>query len=366
MARQYQNYLEKIVQAVELGELISFAGMVGTGEDYLYWAVGQVLPNLVKARVVQVEMHKGDMTEWEGELSAELGTKSPAGLREGVEKILDGQTVTILVYVGYGVVPSQEMVSWLLKLRDKWGTKLCVAVFGSVGMLRTDQCAIEWSKLCQSHLYILRPLDSNDQEFVLASYEERYGKNVNNETREWILMMCGGHPGIMKGLCQYVLEQGIKEGYLQASQVEWRLEKLVEELSPDQQQALRAVVKGAKSTSWLDQYGYVRDGKIFAPIVEEYLQAKIGRDPVENQLKIALTESEYRIYQHLAGGLGKIIDREEIAKVLWGDLWEQKYSDWGLDRLMSDLRKKLRDMEIDWQIRTKRGKGYIMARENNG
>jgi hypothetical protein len=38
----------------------------------------------------------------------------------------------------------------------------------------------------------------------------------------------------------------------------------------------------------------------------------------------------------------KIISRENIAKTVWGEAWEDKYSDWAIDRIVYRIRTKLK------------------------
>ncbi len=50
------------------------------------------------------------------------------------------------------------------------------------------------------------------------------------------------------------------------------------------------------------------------------------------------------------------ISRDDIAKILWGKVWNTKYSDWAIDKTISRLRKKLDKSEI--QILTVKNFGY--------
>lgn len=58
----------------------------------------------------------------------------------------------------------------------------------------------------------------------------------------------------------------------------------------------------------------------------------------------------------------QILDRESIAHIYWPSNYEEAYSDWALDKLMSRLRKKLAKYQLPIYIQTRRGKGYACNR----
>jgi DNA-binding winged helix-turn-helix (wHTH) protein len=67
------------------------------------------------------------------------------------------------------------------------------------------------------------------------------------------------------------------------------------------------------------------------------------------------------MYLFLSSGK-KIISRNEIAQALWGVKWEDKYSDWAIDRLVFRYRQKLHILGIDTQmIKTVKKKGFVFG-----
>ena len=53
-----------------------------------------------------------------------------------------------------------------------------------------------------------------------------------------------------------------------------------------------------------------------------------------------------------------LITRDEVAKELWGENWEDKYSDWAMDQAIYSLRKIVTD---GYNLQTLRNRGYILA-----
>ncbi len=56
---------------------------------------------------------------------------------------------------------------------------------------------------------------------------------------------------------------------------------------------------------------------------------------------------------------GTTVDRGLIAKTIWGEDWMDKYSDWAITQLISQLRKKT-SVFNNIVIKTSRGEGFVM------
>jgi len=69
-----------------------------------------------------------------------------------------------------------------------------------------------------------------------------------------------------------------------------------------------------------------------------------------------LTAQEKLIFDHLNDRSDEVISRDELAQVIWGKLWQEKYSDWAIDRSISKLRNKLYQTTLS--IIALRGRGY--------
>lgn len=77
-------------------------------------------------------------------------------------------------------------------------------------------------------------------------------------------------------------------------------------------------------------------------------------------LERALTHKELEIYKLFTSSKGKVIAKDQIAKIIWGENFLDNYSDWGVDQTISRFRKKISTSSIDPEIlKTLKGKGYI-------
>jgi|694.fasta_scaffold00063_52 DNA-binding winged helix-turn-helix (wHTH) protein len=78
----------------------------------------------------------------------------------------------------------------------------------------------------------------------------------------------------------------------------------------------------------------------------------------ENDITLTFTSAEYQILKVLIKNKDKIVTREEIAFVVWGDQQYEKYSDWAIDKFISQIRQKLNAHYFNGELRAFRGKGF--------
>ena len=82
----------------------------------------------------------------------------------------------------------------------------------------------------------------------------------------------------------------------------------------------------------------------------------------KNNLTNTLTNKEKLLMLLLLNSKKKIISREVIAQTIWGDCWEEKYSDWAIDVLAHRVRKKLNAVGIDENLlKTVKKKGFVFG-----
>gem|GEM_PF-4567988 len=75
-----------------------------------------------------------------------------------------------------------------------------------------------------------------------------------------------------------------------------------------------------------------------------------------------LTEKELIIFKCLYDRGNSNVSKEEMGKALWGENMVDEYSEWAIDKLISRIRVKLDDLKPFKVIRTIRGFGYCLYR----
>lgn len=83
-----------------------------------------------------------------------------------------------------------------------------------------------------------------------------------------------------------------------------------------------------------------------------------SENPKEHFTLIA-NDNELKIFNFLNKNKNKLISKENLADIVWGNNEDADYSDWAIDQIISRFRKKMIKAEIDPQVlETVKGKGY--------
>lgn len=73
-----------------------------------------------------------------------------------------------------------------------------------------------------------------------------------------------------------------------------------------------------------------------------------------------LTAQESMAFKLLLRNINNLVDRDTLAKEIWGNDWYDKYSDWAIDKLISKIRKQLKTSNTLVRISTLRHRGFIL------
>lgn len=80
-----------------------------------------------------------------------------------------------------------------------------------------------------------------------------------------------------------------------------------------------------------------------------------------NEKPLDLTPAQYRLLHHLHQHAGDVCTRESCAEALWGREYDPGLDAEALDRAISNLRHKLREITPEAElIKTARGLGYVL------
>ncbi|EKD62898.1 MAG: hypothetical protein ACD_52C00024G0008 [uncultured bacterium] len=109
------------------------------------------------------------------------------------------------------------------------------------------------------------------------------------------------------------------------------------------------------------------DKKIWVePSIESRLQA-IREDKKTYSSKekkdYVFSSKERVVFNVLELGVGKVIERSEIAERVWGNSWEENYSDWAIDQIIHRLRGKIRKNKLAYKILTNKGLGFTLLKK---
>lgn len=82
----------------------------------------------------------------------------------------------------------------------------------------------------------------------------------------------------------------------------------------------------------------------------------------EKEITSNLSRKERAFLYLLLSSKRKIVSRDKVAQTIWGKDWEEKYSDWAIDRLVYRIRKKFKTLGMDKNLlKTAKKKGFVFG-----
>lgn len=385
IAPYYQKLLEAGLQAAKSLEPITFAGMFDSGVDYLFNLIIPLLGAELDKDTLPVAVDLSGLTmkeEVESELSfvfSEAGAEIQANsdyvrFTHQVRQLATKKKVVLVLYLGQEGRTDPGLFLFLNRLRNLLGWRFSYMVFVTARLLfHPDYNRPLIDKVLKRNIKLVFTLSESDADVILSNYEERYKKKLSKKNRRLVLKYAAGNPGIIKAL------------YLQASEnLTWekpdiaderlffRLAGIVNDVSSQYQKVLGGKHKSRRDhfQEQLIRFGYLKiQGKTlvpFTPLLREFLvyreqqgsKPSVPRTTVDEKL-LHLTRSQRSLLTYLESRPGQLVSKDDIAKVLWGDSWAERYSDWAIDQLLSTLRDKMTAIKHEGKIITKRGEGII-------
>ncbi|MEI7578816.1 MAG: helix-turn-helix domain-containing protein [bacterium] len=207
----------------------------------------------------------------------------------------------------------------------------------------------------------------------------KYSLQINQR----IFQLSGGNPALVAAITAFYDKNSTLEStaLLTDYNIEWKLNEIWETLTPSIQELLEALILkkhfnivNLLQKNFLIQTGLLNSSltKFKMLILEEFIKTKIAFhfQELPSYLKI---QNKYLYLKDLPPQLEKLlvfleqksnalVSRDEIATLLWGTEANIKYSNYAIDKNISDLRKLLQKLLATnaMIIETKKGRGYLL------
>ena len=109
----------------------------------------------------------------------------------------------------------------------------------------------------------------------------------------------------------------------------------------------------------------IRRGNTGSPVIEagDIRLNTVSREVTKDDEPLILTSKEFALLEFLLHNRGRAISRFTLAEHVWGDNFDPFSMSNFIDVHMSNLRKKLKTTEQEPIIKTVRGFGYLIERE---
>jgi len=220
--------------------------------------------------------------------------------------------------------------------------------------------------------------------YFLESLIHAWNVPMSESIKRKIVLEAKCHFTPLKQAVRYVRDTGSTDvdTILGHEMMRIKLKSIFDGLLPSEQSALLKITAGAndftpdeaisitflKDTRWLETRGHRL--YLTSPIFGHYIESlhcsakKIELTPNrillgEVPIDAFLSSQERSVVRLLVEKSGTLVNRDAIAKAMWGDGWEDAYSDWAIDQLISRLRKKCIHLDLPKTlIRAVKGKGF--------
>jgi len=223
-----------------------------------------------------------------------------------------------------------------------------------------------------------------DCQVFIAQLEQRFNIKVRKKTSNLILDRCGGHFWLIKQAVRQLAKDKVINNIFNNEDMIFRLKVIADEFEPEEKDLLEKIIKEDFNflseekdilTYFLkNRFLYKRDRQYFfsIPILKDYLTEQISQ---KNQIKINerkqivinniitdgyFSKKEKRMMIFFIKNINKIVRREEVAKEIWREDYQELYTDWALDQFIRRLRLKFIKLGLDQKmIKTKKNQGFI-------
>lgn len=227
--------------------------------------------------------------------------------------------------------------------------------------------------------------EADSRQFI-AHYNSHWQFSLPNQAIDEIIKSCGGYLWLIHhGLRNLRDNQLMSVDEAVADELMLRkLEVIWTKFTEKERDIIRKAYYGnlQESDTLRHEYDYLRTisiiketGKkvelgipLFSLVIEKENRLKEFRvkdDRIfigERDITSALSRKERSFMLLMLTSLKKIVARDKAAQIIWGENWEEKYSDWAIDRLVHRIRKKLKALRIDEKLlKTVKKKGFIFG-----
>ncbi len=184
----------------------------------------------------------------------------------------------------------------------------------------------------------IKPLPKEEVAYQMKKFFSELNLDTPSEKEiDDVYKLSGGLGAIMKDLFREVAKNGSskKLSYPESSVV--HIEEILSLLTKEDFLEIK------KREFSKDSYPYLTGLSDRTYLLESImnLKKKQKKTITLNDIELALTKIEFEIFKLLNNNSNRIISKEEIANIIWEQEATNKYSDWAIDKHISNLRKKL-------------------------
>lgn len=274
-----------------------------------------------------------------------------------------------------------------LELLVRTNKNLSVIMFSEIDItskkyhLLADKCSFLFDNIFPYPMY-----SEKDSRQFIKHYTNEWQISLDDRLTDQLAEVCGGYLWLIHQAIRNVrndpkitLQEAVSNDLMTK-----KIEVLWNKFSNEQKEIIRKTAYDSISNkdTLTEEYQYLKSINIIrTPNNKTLLNIPILRIAVEKENKLeelkiidnkiiigkkditlSLSKKERNMLLLLLSSKKKIVNRDLLAQHIWGNEWEEKYSDWAIDRLAYRLRKRLISLGIDGSLfQTVKKKGFVFG-----
>lgn len=325
-------------------------------------------------------------------LDKKIGSRKPLNSLSNVELL------TEIAKSGYEVGLFISHVTPILQKRNYQGLvdlellvqtskNLSVIVFSELDIsqdkykILVNKCSFLFDHLIKYPLY----REPDVLQFI-KFYEDFWNFSLSENKAREIFKLCGGYLWLVHQAIRNLRDNSNLSVYEACYDdlLLSKLETIWEKFTAEEKNIIRRIYLGTieQIDTFRDEYGYLKNigvireisgkAELGLPLLTKIIEKEMKLDVIhtkgdqimigKHNLTKSLSTKERLFLSLLLGSKKRIIPRDIIAQTIWGERWEEKYSDWAIDVLAHRLRKKLKLIGVDEKLlKTVKKKGFFFG-----
>jgi DNA-binding winged helix-turn-helix (wHTH) protein len=229
-------------------------------------------------------------------------------------------------------------------------------------------------------------LEEKDSLFIIKRLENCFNYKIPENGKEKVLNFAGGHPGLIRA-CLRVLDRYktlSNEDITAICQQQWEINTFLEDIwlvlsFEEKEYLIRLVneeIRNEKIPEFLETMRIItkkeNSSVVFSKLFEVFARKQkvekqiISVDPINEQIMVnglppkeKISCQEHNLLLAFIKSPGVVFSREKVSEILWNKDSFEKYSDWAIDQIIFQLRRKLEVLGVPCSyIQTIKGRGY--------
>lgn len=244
-----------------------------------------------------------------------------------------------------------------------------------------DKCSLLFDHVSKFPFY-----HEKDSRQYIAYNNSMWSMKLPKHIEDKIVESCGGYLWLISHLQRFfrddpgaTFEKALEDEslILKLESIYWKFtEKEQELILKTAENLLSATDRQTHEFHYLSDIRMIQDEKgqarLGIPLISLIIQKEKSMRNIElkdGKVVVAgkdvegfLTKKEIEMLRLLLSNPRKVILRDDLAPVLWGENWDKKYSDWAIDKLAFRVRKKISRLGIDEKLlKTVKRKGFTFG-----